>query len=99
MKAHFEQLNPGPALPDMQVLQGQSTQGNPMTDSPIAMEEVEVGNFTAQTTQSRNLDGMAAFLKLLDSFLFLQGIFNQVLTSYFGIGAIKRGEKLDPSNN
>lgn len=42
---------------------------------------------------------MAAFLKLLDSFLFLQGIFNQVLTSYFGIGAIKRGEKLDPSNN
>jgi len=42
MKAPFEQLNLGTALPDMQVLQGQSTQGNPLTDSLIAMEEVEL---------------------------------------------------------
>ena len=42
MKAHFEELNLGPALSDMQVLQGQSTQGIPLTDSPIAMEEFEL---------------------------------------------------------
>jgi len=42
---------------------------NPMTDSPIAMEEVEVGNFTAQTTQGTWMEWRNGFLKIFDSHL------------------------------
>ena len=70
MKAHFEELNLGPALSDMQVLQGQSTQGIPLTDSSIAMEEFELAISQLKLHKELEWDGlMAAFLKIFDSHL------------------------------
>ena len=110
MKAHFEKLNRGPAPLDGQVTLGENRLGNPSTDSPITVEEVEWAIAQLKSHKAPGWDGlMPAFFKLFDSrlVLFVRDIFNQVLTSgiypsTWSIGFIKpihkSGEKLDPSN-
>ena len=110
MKTHFEELNLGPAPLDSQVTPGGSRLGNPSTDSPITMKEVESAIAQLKSHKAPGWDGLTpAFFKLFDSRLvfFLRDIFNQVLTSgiypsTWSIGVIKpihkSGEKQDPSN-
>ena len=65
MKAHFEELNLGPAPLDSQVTLGESRLGNPSTDSPITMEEVESAIAELKSHKASGWDGLTpAFFKL-----------------------------------